>query len=123
MMARDTDDAMIEAAIVNGLSRTVPKGVAVSRARNEYAGQSGREGVESGPNMSEHEHDETGDMARAEQAHAWNALSLLLAGLVFWGGIGWLVGRWLDNQLFTAAGILLGTGLALYLVWIRYGRA
>jgi hypothetical protein len=120
---RTTGDAKIVAAIADGMSRIAPKGAAVSHASNEYAGQSGNGGLESGPDMSEHEHDEAGDVARAEQNHAWHAVSLLLAGLVFWGGIGWLVGRWLDSQLFTAAGILLGVGLALYLVWIRYGRA
>lgn len=67
--------------------------------------------------------DEDSDKERAEQNRAWNAVSLLLAGLVFWGGIGWLIARWLDNQIFTAAGVVLGVGGALYLVWIRYGRA
>lgn len=73
--------------------------------------------------MSDEERYERGDEARREHAHAWNAVSLMLSGLVFWGGIGWLVAEWLDNQLFMLVGILLGVGLALYLVWIRYGRS
>lgn len=60
--------------------------------------------------------------SRHEQNAAWNAVSLIVAGVLFWGGIGWLVARWLDNQIFVAAGVMLGAGAALYLVWVRYGR-
>ena len=60
--------------------------------------------------------------SRHEQNAAWNAASLIVAGVLFWGGIGWLVARWLDNQIFVAAGVMLGAGAALYLVWVRYGR-
>jgi F0F1-type ATP synthase assembly protein I len=61
--------------------------------------------------------------SRREQHAAWNAVSLIMAGVLFWGGLGWLVARWLDNQIFLAGGLLLGMGAALYLVWVRYGRA
>lgn len=67
--------------------------------------------------------DDPSDESRREQNAAWNAVSLIMAGVLFWGGIGWLVARWLDNQIFLAAGVMLGAGAALYLVWVRYGRA
>ncbi|MDQ1643270.1 MAG: hypothetical protein QOJ90_2621 [Actinomycetota bacterium] len=57
-----------------------------------------------------------------QASDAWGAVSLLGAGLVFWGGLGWLVSRWLDNTVFLMLGLLLGMGGALYLVWLRYGR-
>jgi ATP synthase protein I len=63
------------------------------------------------------------DQARQGQADAWGAVSLLGAGLVFWGGLGWLVSVWLDNTVFLMLGLLLGMGGALYLVWLRYGRS
>ncbi|HEX6325103.1 MAG TPA: hypothetical protein VFZ72_00905 [Jiangellaceae bacterium] len=66
--------------------------------------------------------DDPSDESRREQNAAWNAVSLITAGVLFWGGIGWLVARWLDNQIFLAAGVMLGAGAALYLVWVRYGR-
>lgn len=63
------------------------------------------------------------DDARRDQANAWNAVSLIASGVFVWGGLGWLVSEWLDNQIFLMLGLLLGTGGALYLVWVRYGRA
>ena len=53
---------------------------------------------------------------------AWAASGLLMSGVVVWGGAGYLVSEWLDNQLFTMVGLLTGTGTALYGIWFRYGR-
>lgn len=61
--------------------------------------------------------------SRREQAAAWNALGLIIAGVLLWGGLGWLVAQWLENQLFVMLGLLIGVGVALYGVWVRYGRA
>ncbi len=60
---------------------------------------------------------------RQSQDDAWAATGLLLSGVAVWGGAGWLVARWLDNQLFVMIGLLLGTGTALYGIWFRYGRS
>ncbi len=46
----------------------------------------------------------------------------LLAGLLVWGGVGWILARWLDNDLYLMAGIVTGAAASLYLVWLRYGR-
>ena len=54
---------------------------------------------------------------------AWAASGLIMSGVVVWGSVGYLVSDWLDNQLFTMAGLLTGTGTALYAIWVRYGRA
>lgn len=62
------------------------------------------------------------EYSRREQANAWNAVSLIASGVLVWGGVGWLVAEWLDNQIFLMLGLLLGAGAALYLVWVRYGR-
>ena len=43
-----------------------------------------------------------------------------MAGMLLYGGLGWLVGRWLGHRdAFMAAGLLIGIGLALYLTNIR----
>jgi F0F1-type ATP synthase assembly protein I len=62
------------------------------------------------------------DEARAETT-AWNITGYLLAGPIAWGGIGWLVDRWLGTDVFGPLGLMLGLGLSLYLIWVRYGRA
>jgi ATP synthase protein I len=59
---------------------------------------------------------------RRAQNQAWDAFSLIAAGVAFWGGVGWLLSEWLDNRLFIMLGILLGASGALYLVWVRYGK-
>ena len=58
---------------------------------------------------------------RKGEADAWAAFSLIIAGVLVWGGVGWLVAEWLDNRLFVMLGLLLGMGGGLYLVWLRYG--
>ena len=62
------------------------------------------------------------DQTRRDQNSAWDAVSLIAAGVAFWGGVGWLLSEWLDNRLFLMLGILLGAFGALYLVWVRYGK-
>ena len=53
----------------------------------------------------------------------WGATATLLAGILVWGGIGYLVDRLAGTgQLFTAIGLLLGAGGGIYLVYVRYGR-
>lgn len=54
---------------------------------------------------------------------AWSVVSYLLTGILLWGGIGWLVDRWLDLTLFAPLGVLLGAGLSLYLVFARLDRS
>lgn len=54
---------------------------------------------------------------------AWSATGLLISGVVVWGGAGYLLSRWLDNQLFVMVGLLVGTATALYGIWFRYGRS
>lgn len=54
---------------------------------------------------------------------AWSAMSLVISGVLVWGGIGALVGAWLDSSVPVLVGLLLGMFGGLYLVWFRYGRA
>ena len=61
--------------------------------------------------------------AWAGYSTAWAITGTLLAGIVAWGGIGLLVDlltgfRW----VFLPIGMVLGVGLAIYIVYLRYGR-
>ncbi|HEX7187914.1 MAG TPA: hypothetical protein VF423_06795 [Actinomycetes bacterium] len=53
---------------------------------------------------------------------AWAVVSYLLAGVIFYGGLGWLVDWWLGTRGFVGAGIVLGAAGGVWLVWLRYSR-
>jgi ATP synthase protein I len=53
---------------------------------------------------------------------AWSIPSHILSGMVIWGGAGWLLSRWTGVGAFTPIGLILGVGLAIYLVYVKYGR-
>ncbi|HLB62294.1 MAG TPA: hypothetical protein VJN50_06135 [Actinomycetota bacterium] len=55
---------------------------------------------------------------------AWTILGTLLAGILVWGGVGLLVDRLLgfDRWVFLPIGMLVGIGVAIYVVYVRYGR-
>ena len=54
---------------------------------------------------------------------AWSVLGTLIAGLVAWGGIGYLLDRLLGfRALFLPIGLLVGAAGALWLIVIKYGR-
>jgi ATP synthase protein I len=48
----------------------------------------------------------------------WTAVGYLIAGIGVWGGIGWLVDRWLDVPMHfgTLIGMLVGMAGAVYLI-------
>lgn len=49
--------------------------------------------------------------------------SYLLAGMVAYGGIGWLIAHWTGLSLFFPLGMLFGLALTIWLVIYRYGRS
>lgn len=54
---------------------------------------------------------------------AWGIISYLVAGMIAWGGIGWLLDWWLGTgRVFVAVGILVGFAGAFYLIIRRYGN-
>jgi len=52
----------------------------------------------------------------------WTIFGYLLSGLLFWGGAGWALDKWLGTTYCTLIGLLVGMGGAIYLVWLRFGR-
>lgn len=54
---------------------------------------------------------------------AWAITGTLLSGLLVWGGVGFLLDRWLNlHWLFLPVGMLVGMGASIYIVYVRYGR-
>jgi F0F1-type ATP synthase assembly protein I len=57
---------------------------------------------------------------RADQGFV--AISYLIAGIVVWGFVGWLVDRWLDTGgVATGIGAVVGAAGGVYLVVRRLG--
>lgn len=51
----------------------------------------------------------------------WVAVGYLLSGIAVWGGVGWLVDRWLHTGgIATAVGSIVGVVLGIYLVLRRF---
>lgn len=54
---------------------------------------------------------------------AWSMFSKIVAGLLIYGGAGWALDRWLGfDAVFLPMGVLLGAGIAIYLVFVRLDR-
>ncbi|HCT80255.1 MAG TPA: hypothetical protein DGG94_11110 [Micromonosporaceae bacterium] len=51
----------------------------------------------------------------------WTMVGYLISGIAVWGGIGWLLDRWLHwNGIPIAVGAIAGAGLGIYLVLKRF---
>ena len=50
----------------------------------------------------------------------WVAFGYLVSGLFFYGGVGWLLDRWLDTSFLFPVGMMFGIGLAMYLILKLY---
>ena len=51
----------------------------------------------------------------------WSIIGTLVAGVLAWGGIGWLLDRWLGTSFLVAVGIIVGMAGAFYLIIKRHG--
>jgi F0F1-type ATP synthase assembly protein I len=56
-----------------------------------------------------------------EQDAAWRSVAYLITGPLVYGGIGYLLDRWLGTNWIVGVGIVGGMALSLYLIWFRYG--
>ncbi|HSK38091.1 MAG TPA: AtpZ/AtpI family protein [Actinomycetota bacterium] len=51
----------------------------------------------------------------------WSIIGTLIAGVLAWGGIGWLLDQWLGTRFLVAIGVVVGMAGAFYLIIKRYG--
>jgi len=63
----------------------------------------------------------SGSSPRSDDGMA--VLSYLLAGLLFYGVVGWLLGRWLNRPWLLAVGLIVGFVASVYLIVKRYGTS
>lgn len=63
------------------------------------------------------------DNQRLMDNAAWTISSRLIAGLVLYTGLGWLLSLWLGHRaLLMAIGALVGLGLSYYLIFTSLAR-
>jgi ATP synthase protein I len=62
------------------------------------------------------------DPGMPREGTGWAVVSYLIGGMVLYGGIGWLIGRWTHIDALFPIGLLLGIGLSLALVIFRFTR-
>jgi ATP synthase protein I len=53
----------------------------------------------------------------------WRVFSSMIAGMVFYGGLGWLIGHWTRIPILFPLGMILGIVLSVLLVIFRYTRS
>jgi F0F1-type ATP synthase assembly protein I len=51
----------------------------------------------------------------------WAIMSTMLGGIGLYGFAGWLIDQWLDTKFATPIGLVLGMGLAIYVIMKRFG--
>jgi ATP synthase protein I len=58
------------------------------------------------------------------EADGWTVVSHLIAGMLVYGGLGWLISRWTGMPAVALpAGMVVGLVIALVMVVLRYGRS
>jgi ATP synthase protein I len=62
------------------------------------------------------------DDAAAGVNAGWAAVSYLIAGMAFWGFVGWLIDQWLHTgKIAIAIGCVVGAAAGIYLVVRKLG--
>jgi ATP synthase protein I len=54
------------------------------------------------------------------EASAWTASAYVITGPLIYGGLGWLLDRWIGTSFLLPLGILAGMVLSFYVVTVRY---
>jgi ATP synthase protein I len=62
-------------------------------------------------------------MADDSQNAGWMIFGYLISGMLFYGGLGWLVEHFTHIGLLIPIGALVGLGVGIFAVIYRYGRS
>jgi ATP synthase protein I len=58
-----------------------------------------------------------------QESDGWRILSYMLGGMILYGGIGWLVGRWTGIAVLFPIGMILGIGLSVAMIIFRVTKS
>lgn len=61
-------------------------------------------------------------MAGNSSNAGWTIFSYLISGMIFYGGLGWLIGHWTHIAAIFPVGMLVGLGVGVFAVIYKYGR-
>jgi hypothetical protein len=50
----------------------------------------------------------------------WGITGTMLSGIIVWGGVGLALDRWLGTNFLALVGLILGLGVAIYLIVMKY---
>jgi ATP synthase protein I len=53
----------------------------------------------------------------------WRVFSSMIAGMVLYGGIGWLIGHWTGISILFPLGMLVGIVLSILMIVFRFTRS
>jgi len=56
------------------------------------------------------------------ESFGWSLFSYMIGGMLLYGGIGWLIGRWTGLPVLFPVGMIVGLGLAIALIIFRVTR-
>jgi F0F1-type ATP synthase assembly protein I len=85
----------------------------MGRSGSRPAGERGSDARQDGPR---------GRGSGGENA-GWTLFSYLIAGMIVYGGLGWLVAHWTGHPMIFPIGMLIGLALGVAGVIYRYGRS
>ena len=66
---------------------------------------------------------ETGQSQPPRESDGWRILSYMFGGMILYGGIGWLVGKWTGISVLFPVGMILGIGLSIVLIVFRVTKS
>jgi ATP synthase protein I len=53
----------------------------------------------------------------------WRVFSRMIAGMVLYGGAGWLIGHWTGISILFPLGMLFGIVLSIVMIILKYARS
>ncbi|HXW87289.1 MAG TPA: hypothetical protein VEJ42_03440 [Streptosporangiaceae bacterium] len=63
------------------------------------------------------------EQPQGQAGEGWRVFSSMIAGMVFYGGVGWLVGHFTGISILFPLGMILGIVLSIVMIIFRYTRA
>jgi ATP synthase protein I len=61
--------------------------------------------------------------ASPNETDGWRYFSYMIGGMVFYGGVGWLIGRWTGIPILFGLGMVLGIVLSVVMIIFRFTRS